>query len=138
MRLWHYSFLSILPKQQLVGQWRELMAIFSGKVISPLVNYVYKYDKLDWAIYIELLLRQYKLNNIKIKSFDKYYSYVSEDNWLLARELVSKDQNVSCFNQHQNDEYLKICCWNLLWKIIRGQKGFENISIEFILNVIRN
>ena len=36
------------------------------------------------------------------------------------------------FKNHHNEEYLKICCWNLYEKFIRGQSGFTDEAIDFI------
>ena len=49
MRLWHTSLIPVLPREQLVSQWRELSAIAGAiqKKGTPnhlLVNFVMEYD----------------------------------------------------------------------------------------------
>ena len=49
MRLWHKDLISILPREQLVAQWRELSAIAgaiqkNGTPNHGLVNFVLDYD----------------------------------------------------------------------------------------------
>ena len=61
MRLWHKSLIEVLPRQQLLGQWRELSAIASNinKKGTPnhiLVNKIMDYpnnDIVSYAFYVQ-------------------------------------------------------------------------------------
>ena len=49
MRLWHTSLIPVLPREQLVAQWRELSAIagkiqLNGTPNHVLVNFIMDYD----------------------------------------------------------------------------------------------
>ena len=49
MRLWHITLIKILPREQLVAQWRELSSIAgaiqkNGTPNHILVNFVLDYD----------------------------------------------------------------------------------------------
>ena len=56
MRLWHKDFIPVLPKGQLVAQWRELSAI-AGSIKTKgtpnhiLVNFVLIYDYDNFISY---------------------------------------------------------------------------------------
>ena len=45
MRLWHYDLIEYLPKQQLLGQWRELNSIYVKQDKHILINFIYEYEK---------------------------------------------------------------------------------------------
>lgn len=56
MRLWHKDLISVLPRQQLLGQWRELCVIMSniakkGTPNHMLVNKVMDYDPREFFAY---------------------------------------------------------------------------------------
>ena len=76
MRLWHYKLIPVLPKKQLVSQWRECIAIKGmwekGKLANqPLVNYVMEYSKVYFLSYVRILLSELEKRKIKINI--KYY-----------------------------------------------------------------
>ena len=59
MRLWHKDLISILPREQLVAQWRELSAIAgaiqkNGTPNHGLVNFVLDYDYDNFISYAYL------------------------------------------------------------------------------------
>ena len=75
MRLWHKYLISVLPREQLVAQWRELSAIAgavqkNGTPNHILVNYVTNYDFdhfISYTYYIreEMTKRGYRtMNNV--------------------------------------------------------------------------
>ncbi len=67
MRLWHESLISKLPRLQLIGQWRECIALLGkgwGRKHS-IVDYVFEYDKdklasFTYLVALEMLKRGYK------------------------------------------------------------------------------
>lgn len=70
MRLWHIDLIPVLPREQLVAQWRECSAI-AGAILkngSPnhlLVNFVmnYPFDEfISYCYYVrqEMTKREYK------------------------------------------------------------------------------
>lgn len=86
MRLWHKDLITVLPRQQLLGQWRELCAIMAniakkGTPNHVLVNKVMDYPiaHLYWYatdVYGEMKLRGYNPNP---DAFCSKYSQVSND-----------------------------------------------------------
>ncbi len=132
MRLWHYELFEYLPKQQLIGQWRELNSIYAKQDKHILINFIYKYNKIDLLIYSQMLLQEMQRRGYKF-NLTKYYDYFkdldSDDvndingQWLIGGGIFEKEMNYT---------YLKICCWNLYEKMIRGQGGFTNEAQYFI------
>ena len=108
MRLWDIDLVSVLPRQQLLGQWRELNAIFKKQDKHILINYIYEYDRqylFDYSMVVatEMITRKYNVNFINFDNyFKKQYEYKG-----------------TRFKEH-NREYLDICYWNLHEKYLRG------------------
>ena len=69
----------------------------------------------------EMLRRDYKIKSVE--NFINYFG-IDYDYYYTRKE--------TCFDNHMNKEYLKICCWNLYEKYLRGQKGFTPEAIKFI------
>ena len=75
MRLWHYKLIPVLPRQQLLGQWRECCLIAkelseNGTPNHILVNPVTKYPINEFLAYWitvenEMLTRGYKVDESK-------------------------------------------------------------------------
>ena len=73
MRIWHTALISVLPREQLVAQWRELSAIagkiqLNGNPNHVLFNFVMDYDFdhfISYAYYIrqEMTARKYRTMN---------------------------------------------------------------------------
>ena len=124
MRLWHTSLIPVLPREQLVAQWRELSAI-AGKIQTSdtpnhvLVNFVMDYDFdhfISYAYYIrqEMTARKYRTMN---SVWDKIVS-LKPDWILLPLEEVYKNK--------MNDFYLTVCYYNLYEKYDCGM--FDNFD----------
>ena len=118
MRLWHKDLISILPREQLIAQWRELSAIAgaiqkNGTPNHGLVNFVldYSYDHfISYAYYVrqEMTKRGYK-------TMDKVWykiTSLNEDGDILPIEEV--------YSQKMNDFYLMVCLYNLMEKVDCG------------------
>lgn len=129
MRLWHTSLIPVLPREQLVAQWRELSAI-AGKIQTSgtpnhvLVNFVMDYDFdhfISYAYYIrqEMTARKYRTMN---SVWEKIVSL--KPNWtLLPIEKVYKNK--------MSDFYLTVCYYNLYEKYDCGM--FDNFNeIEYV------
>lgn len=137
MRLWHTKLIPVLPREQLVSQWRELSSI-AGKIQlndTPnhvLVNFVTDYDFdhfISYAYYIrqEMTARKYRTMNAV---WDKIVSL--KPNWtLLPIEEVYKEK--------MNEFYLIVCYYNLLEKYMCGMfDNFEAIQWVYENNVKEN
>lgn len=118
MRLWHTYLIDVLPREQLVGQWRECSALCSnliskGTPSHVLCNFIIDYDYnhfISYAYYIrqEMTRRGYRtMNNV----WDKIVSL--KPNW----ELLDKEK---IYYEKMNSEYLTICYYNLYEKFLCG------------------
>ena len=124
MRLWHTKLISVLPKQHLVAQWREISAIAgaiqkNGTPNHVLVNFVLDYD-YDNLISYAYYLRE-EMNRRGIRTMDSVWNKIvslKSDYQLLPLKDVYKDK--------MNDLYLKICYYNLYEKYLCGM--FDNIA----------
>lgn len=134
MRLWHIALLDVLPREQLVAQWRELSSIAGtiqkrGTPNHILVNFVITYPfshLISYAYYVrqEMSARGYKtMDSVynKILSLDRDCS-------LLPKERV--------FDSKMNDTYLKICAYNLYEKYLCGQE-MSTETLERLRGIIR-
>ena len=112
MRLWHKSLISVLPREQLVAQWRELSAI-AGNIIDKgnpnhiLVNKVMNYPFnhfISYAYYVrkEMTNRGYKTMN---KVWYKIASISDFDYNILSLEEI--------FPNWHTDRYFIQCFYNL-------------------------
>lgn len=116
MRLWHYKLIPLLPKQQLLGQWRECCSAKRNITIkgSPnhiLVDRIMDYPKDHFYTYCrlvqnEMLERGYKVTNAsQNKIWTECWSWIYSD---------------KVFKGWHNDVYLRECLYNLEEKYICG------------------
>lgn len=109
MRLWHYQMIPVLPRQQLIAQWRELSAIVGniqskGSPNHILVNKIMDYPMehlVNYAALVrsELLARNYKPTD---KVWEKIQSVCPEWKTLY-----------SIFENWHNERYYTQCYYNL-------------------------
>ena len=124
MRLWHTKLIPVLPREQLVAQWRELSAIagkiqLSGTPNHILVNFVTDYDFdhfISYAYYIrqEMTTRKYRTMN---SVWDKIVSL--KPDWTLLPPAEVYESKMSDF-------YLTVCYYNLYEKYDCGM--FDNFD----------
>lgn len=132
MRLWHKDLIPVLPRQQLLGQWRECCLIANnikekGTPNHLLVNKIMDYPIVHFRIYsqliyFELLYRDFKVNE---KSFSKWIPLFTEDPAPAYSDL---------FSTWHNDRYLNQCLANLQEKYDCGGIGiceYEKI-VDFV------
>ena len=131
MRLWHYKLLEVLPRQQLLGQWRELNSIFKKQDKHILINFIYDYPKEHLLLYSNLVMFEMRDRGYNIKTLDNYYKYFAG--------IVSTGNVIRCFPDKMNDRYLKQCYYNLQekydcksiskeeWERIEEWKQLKNI-----------
>ena len=115
MRAWHKDLIPVLPREQLVAQWRELSAI-AGNIITKgtpnhiLVNKVINYPMNHFITYAaavrhEMTKRGYRTMD---KVWDKITSVCNNDyNYLPLNEI---------YPDWMDDTYYCICYSNLLEK----------------------
>lgn len=118
MRLWHKDLIKVLPREQLVAQWRELSAIAgaiqkNGTPNHILVNFVLNYswnDFISYAYYVrqEMTNRGYRTMS---SVWDKITSVTADYNIIPFEEV---------YKEKMDETYFKICFYNLYEKILCG------------------
>ncbi len=121
MRLWHVELIDVLPKSQLLAQWRELNSIFAKEDRHILINYIYEYPKTHLYSYTTLVMEEMQKRGFQIRTFDKMNRYF---------EFVEQEQIAHPFAQHHDATYFEICFYNLKEKYIRGQKDYRPEQFE--------
>lgn len=115
MRLWHKDLLSVLPRKQLLSQWRECCCI--AKAIAEkgtpnhiLVNKIMDYSKWHFMAYTILVIkemenREYKVDRSKFfKWFDRW-----DDGTVKTHDIPYNE----LFCDWHNDRYFIQCYCNL-------------------------
>ena len=124
MRLWHKDLIDVLPRKQLLGQWREccLIAknlsehgtpnhILVNKILEYEAKHLYNYGVL---VYKEMEKRGYKCN---FEKFSHWFTYPHETGPLFYETI---------FSGWHNDRYLTQCFYNLQEKYdCGGISGYE-------------
>lgn len=117
MRLWHKDLIDVLPRQQLLAQWRECCAIASniankGTPNHILVNKITDYSQMHFVEYVNEILDEMKRRHYK----------VSEASYLRLVENLKQgykhffhgimiDKNI--YPDWMNERYLIQCYYNL-------------------------
>ena len=118
-RLWHKDLIPVLPRQQLLGQWRECCAIAKsiaekGTPNHVLVNRIMEYPTCFYIVYTfmvanEMEKRGYKVDTAKIEQY-----FEDKDYWLTEEFMDAVwDINSAIFTEWHNDRYLRQCLANL-------------------------
>ena len=136
MRLWHYKLIPVLPKEMLVSQWRECIAIKrqweKGTLKHRLVSYVMDYNKIYFFRYVLRVVDEMSSRNIKYQ--EKYFFEIGD--FCLGTTTTKDWYN---YKEH-NDRYLKQCYYNLQEKFDRGiitKEEWEKIE-DFIQREVVN
>jgi len=114
MRLWHKDLIEVLPRQQLLGQWRECCAIAKsitekGTPNHILVNKIMDYPLLHFMLYGNLVFVEMEKRGYRA-DFNKFSKYFRGTFWGKFSIMGSKD---AIFNDWHNDRYLWQCYYNL-------------------------
>ena len=141
MRLWHYKLIHILPRAQLIGQWRECCAVAQvwaneHDIRHPLVRPVLNYPPEELLLYSRLVademeyrgyhLQEYSVANLKDNIFkcrdmsrDPDLRQAIDDIWNGYDWNERLAEDILFYHWH-NETYLRICYWNLLEKYLCG------------------
>lgn len=144
MRLWHKDLIPVLPRQQLIAQWRECCAIASNiaKKGTPnhiLVNKILDYPVEHFIYYTNSVLnemnkRGYKFNKNSFNNFNKN-CVLSFKNF--AKEpLLMPLTGAGCFEGWHNERYLLQCIMNLQEKYDCGMFNKNLDEVQPLLNYI--
>lgn len=118
MRLWHKSLISVLPRKQLLAQWRECCAIASniatkGEPNHLLVNKVLEYSDSDFIAYSMLVRsemgrRGYIVSKRSERDFQ--INMYKAAKWFTPYEQVDHGM---LYDTWHNDRYFWQCYYNL-------------------------
>lgn len=123
MRLWHRDLIPVLPREQLIAQWREISAC-AGNIkekgtpnhilVNPIMDYpMNHFITYAAAVRAEMTRRGYKTMD---KVWDKIVSVDDKDYHILPLNEIYKEW--------MDDTYWIICYYNLKEKWLRG--GIKN------------
>ena len=131
MRLWHKDLIPYLPRQQLLGQWREVCAIAlnietNGTPNHVLVNKIMDYppehfNRYAYMVYEEMTKRGYRVDWERFKPRDG------------TRAVLLADER-DLFKDWHTSRYLRQCLSNLQEKADCGaipQDEWERITDEW-------
>ena len=114
MRLWHKDLIPVLPRQQLLGQWRECCAIMrnietKGTPNHVLVNKIMDYPPMHIYVYASIIHDEMKNRGYRC-NFEKFM-----DSYEMAGEFdeLSTVGSESVFDGWMNERYLTQCYFNL-------------------------
>lgn len=137
MRLWHKDLIPYLPRQQLLGQWRECCCIAKNITVDGTPNHILVNKIMDYPIehfirYSAEVARcmtnhEYHIN---IDRFERYFEDIMDDIEVLSLSDI--------FNEWHNDRYLRQCLYNLQEKYDCGgvsQQEFDRITERFVVCV---
>lgn len=118
MRLWHKDLIDVLPRKQLLAQWRECCAIASNIAIKGtpnhmLVNKMLEYPQIHFIEYCNRILREMKRRGYKVNR-SSYERLV--DNMKLGQENYRTEGIIiteNIFGDWHNKRYLNQCFHNL-------------------------
>lgn len=132
MRLWHKSLLSVLPREQLVAQWRELSSIAGsiktkGTPNHVLVNFVLDYDYDHFINYAAEVRKE--MTKRGYRTMDSVWKKIAslKPDW---KQLSFNE----IYKEKMNNDYLKICFYNLWEKYLCGgikELDYQNIRDYF-------
>lgn len=122
MRLWHKDLIHYLPRQQLLGQWRECCLIAKairehGTPNHILVNRILDYPMIDFVTYSYMVWKEMHDRGYSV-DFNKFGKRLdaSDDSifecWYLDYDKI--------FDTWHNWRYLRECLYNLEEKYICG------------------
>lgn len=141
MRLWHKDLIDVLPRQQLLAQWRECCAIASniaskGTPNHILVNKITDYSQIHFIEYVNRILNEMQKRSYKV-SGESYERFIN--NMRLSRDYFYDGIliNRNIYPDWMNEKYLKQCYYNLQekydcggiteeeWQLIENKVGKE-------------
>ena len=132
MRLWHKDLINVLPREQLVAQWRECSAIAGaiqkgGTPNHILVNYVV--DNLNSFVAYSYMVRQ-EMTKRGYRTMENVWTkIVSIVNTNVWKDLTLKE----IFEKEHNGRYFLQCYYNLQEKYDRG--GISEADWQRIVNL---
>jgi len=116
MRLWHKDLIQYLPKNQLLGQWRECCLIARSISIKGTPNHILVNKIMDYPIqHFIAYARLVQTEMLKRGYVPAWWSFIK---WLADKEYAVEPINL--FYKWHNNTYLRECFYNLEEKYMCG------------------
>lgn len=140
MRLWHKDLITsnVLPRQQLLSQWRECCCIARAIAVDGtpnhiLVNKIMDYPLSHFYTYSMIVCDEMKRRGYKVnaKAFNKFIEHLD----MSSNDYTNKVEYDDLFKEWHNDRYLQQCLFNLEEK--RHCNGITSEEWYQIINVDR-
>lgn len=140
MRLWHKDLISVLPRKQLVSQWRELCCIAKniandGTPNHMLVNKMLEYSWIHFNTYANIILQEMNKRgyNVSEKSYLEFCKNSSKarDYFNNTKENILIKNHDDIYKDWHNERYLSQCFYNLQEKYDCGSltdEEYEKLS----------
>lgn len=142
MRLWHKDLIPVLPRQQLLGQWRECCLIarglFNDNLNHLLVNPVKYYPITHFAKYCDEVRHEMLRRGYAVKTVINFY---------FGGRPVHKPTHDELFKEWHNERYFWQCYFNLQEKYDRGGISpeewskielYKNSQLKFFIKPLDN
>lgn len=117
MKLWHIKLLPLLPRQQLLSQLRECVAIAkdiyeTGKTNHILINQIMDYPIEHFQEYCDMVIEEMDARNYKVsqQTIDKLSKYL---NYQCYASFANPELRKVLFKDWHTDRYLVQCLYNL-------------------------
>ena len=135
MRLWHKDLIEMLPREQLVAQWRELSAIAGNIKTKGTPNHILVNKVIDYPFDHFISYAYY------VRSEMTYRGYRTMDSvWNKITSIANNNYNIlpkeELYRGWMNNEYLTICYYNLEEKFLCG--GIKNEDFVKIEKIWKN
>jgi len=120
MRLWHQRLLSVLPRQQLLGQHRECCALRGAGWMRrhATVNYVFEHPLDDLVKFHWLVIEEMEKRGYHVQALWKDAGYRGQK-VLPATLAVTPTKGDSMIYREHDEAYLLSCLDNLAQKGVR-------------------
>lgn len=129
MRLWHKDLIEVLPRQQLLAQWRELCAIVAnidtkGTPNHLLVDKVLLYPTIHLVLYSDAILQEFHKRGYKVS--EESYTTLCERLQNSSYRFNNQPQTCSVmglsdiYKSWHNNRYFIQCYCNLQEKFDCG------------------
>lgn len=147
MRLWHKDLICVLPKKQLVSQWRECCCIAKNIAMNNtpnhiLVNKIMDYPLAHFYYYSSMVIeemwrRGYSVSKEAYTNFINNFQKMQEEGKLEKGflELYFKLNDSDIFYNWHNERYLKQCFYNLQEKF--DCNGITLAEYQLILSKVK-
>jgi len=124
MRLWHKDLINVLPRQQLLAQWRECCCIARNTAVNGTPNHILVNKMLDYSLshfvsYTDLITEEMKRrgyavsNASKVKYSENIIRIMNYNHMSAKGGPIHKIDYVSIFRCWHDERYFIQCYHNM-------------------------